>query len=436
MSVPLDRLYNFLNDLCNHYDLVIYGFFPNGSRKLQDIKMLCDTHGSSWIKSMTTPCLIFHDQEPLNYNLYSKKDFKDFVDAQPGYHPSENPKILIANMHLRACLRSPLGAYDQVLLCHSEQNSKELELYEHNGFIGVYYWSHALISHDWFRYASLDPKLITNFENIAHDFLIYNRAWSGTREYRLMFAELLVDHDLLPNCLMTFSEFDNQVCYTQHKFSNKDFAIRRDDLHKLYPPNVHNSDASADYNSKDYANTAIEVVLETLFDDTRHHLTEKTLRPIACGRPFILTATPGSLQYLKRYGFQTFHGLIDETYDTIQNPQQRLNAIAQEMKRISCLEHSEKKALWIKLYAIAKHNQELFFSDLWHNSIVNEFKCNLDLAFKQLTATGKYQKEIERMALTDPILASYRAKTSEFGDPSIEDRQQLKLWIQEKNLPI
>jgi hypothetical protein len=50
-------------------------------------------------------------------------------------------------------------------------------------------------------------------------------------------------------------------------------------------------------------------------------LTEKALRPIACGQPFILAATPGSLQYLRSYGFKTFSGYIDETYDTIQEMQ-------------------------------------------------------------------------------------------------------------------
>jgi hypothetical protein len=49
-------------------------------------------------------------------------------------------------------------------------------------------------------------------------------------------------------------------------------------------------------------------VAETVFD-TRIHLTEKTLRPIACGHPFILAAGPGSLKYLQTYGFRTFSPL-------------------------------------------------------------------------------------------------------------------------------
>ena len=44
----------------------------------------------------------------------------------------------------------------------------------------------------------------------------------------------------------------------------------------------------------------------------------------------MLAATPGSLQYLKQYGFETFHGLIDESYDTILDPRERLKTIVQD----------------------------------------------------------------------------------------------------------
>jgi len=434
MSVPLDRLYNFLHDIANRDDLIIYGFYPHGSRKLDDLKSIYQTSSISWIKGMTTPSLIFHDQEPLNYNLYTEKDFQDYLDTYGDYYPSDNPKNLVASLHLRACIKLPLMAYDQVLLCHSEKNSSELELYKQNGFIGVYYWSHALISRDWYRFANIDPMLMPNFDNITHDFLIYNRAWSGTREYRLTLAEIVVNHNLLLFCKTKFSEFDNHVQYTQHKFNNSTLAICRDDLHELYPTNSHDAFASADYNANDYACTAIEVVLETLFDDSRHHLTEKSLRPIACGRPFILAATAGSLQYLKQYGFKTFDGLIDETYDTIADPRKRLEAIAQEMKRISCLDYRTKKLLWTRLYAIAKQNKELFFSNEWQNSIIKEFHDNFISGVTQLTATGKYQQELERIALNDPALAACRSRDSHLGfGPTLECRKKLKNWIEEKN---
>jgi hypothetical protein len=41
---------------------------------------------------------------------------------------SDNQKKLLAKTHLRACIQLPFGVYDQVLLCHSEKNSENLDL--------------------------------------------------------------------------------------------------------------------------------------------------------------------------------------------------------------------------------------------------------------------------------------------------------------------
>ena len=439
MSVPLDRLYNFLFDIANPDDVIIYQFLPHGSRKLDDLATILFPTSTKpgWVKTMTTPCMILHDQEPLMYDFYTAQDFDQYLNRTKGkvFHPNVIPRSLMnlmIGMHLRCCVVATTNIYDQTLLCHSEKNSRDLELYTKNNFIGVYYWSHALIARDWYRYAKLDPQLKVNFDNITHDFLIYNRAWSGTREYRLALAEMLANHDLIKNCNMKFSEIDNQVHYTQHQFANPDLSISRHDLHELYRPNLHHASASADYDNQDYATSAVEVVLETLFDDTRLHLTEKTLRPIACGRPFILAATPGSLEYLREYGFQTFHGLIDESYDTILDPRTRLQAVAAELKRLSGLGSSDKRRLWSALYEIAKHNQTLFFSDQWHNQIVNEFKTNFTGAWSQLTATARYHRELDDISQHDPEMIAWRSTSkSNWGGPTQQERAELAQIIQD-----
>jgi hypothetical protein len=111
-----------------------------------------------------------------------------------------------------------------------------------------------------------------------------------------------------------------------------------------------------------------------------------------------------------------------------------LEAIVQEMKRISCLDPNTKKSLWAKLYTIAEQNRKLFFSTEWQDSIIKEFKNNFESGMSQLTATGKYQQELERMALNDPALAFCRSNDSLLdGGPTVQDREALDRWIREKN---
>jgi hypothetical protein len=161
---------------------------------------------------------------------------------------------------------------------------------------------------------------------------------------------------------------------------------------------------SADYSANDYKECWFDVVLETLFDDQRLHITEKTLRPIACGKPFILTATHGSLDYLRSYGFKTFGDYIDESYDSISDPYQRLEAIIQLMTKISMLSLSEKEELNKKFLPIIKYNQQRFFSKEFSDQVINEFKTNYKLArdIANQHCTGQTWKFINQLNCTNP----------------------------------
>jgi len=394
MSVPLDRLYNFLHDISDRA-LLIYRWTHHGSKKLADLEELMPAADSAW-RDKTKPVMICHDQEPLFYELYSELDIRSqiqlqqLIDEQKDWNQAQID--FLCRLHLRGLVYySKLGTCDKILILHSEKRSKQLQTYEDNGYVGVYYWSHAIIAADWFRYAAVDPKLRVNFDHIQNDFLIYNRAWSGSREYRLTFMHALVQQQLQSHCVTSFAEWDDGCHYSTHRFSNVKFAVDLQNLHTHFLANTHDSNASADYNNSDYSKIAIEVVLETLFDDDRLHLTEKTLRPIACGQPFILMATHGSLQYLRDYGFRTFNGLIDETYDTIADPRQRLDAVIKEMSRIASLDKSEKYTLWKQLYEISKFNQQLFFSSRWQHSINQEFLTNLS---RSIGILGQYTNRV------------------------------------------
>jgi len=397
MSVPLDRLYHYLDDCVNH-DLLIYGWTPHGSRNLDDLIPWLDYSHFEYLNNAPIIC---HDQEPLNYNYYSQHQLKTrakkvcliwkfhnwIIDPVLDYMTAQN---------IRGMTQSA-NQFDLTMLLHSEQNSVQVDRYVQNNFVPVYYWAHAVIAMDWFRYAEHDPKLSFEMSNIKKDFLIYNRAWSGTREYRLCFTEQLIDQKLLDCVKISFNPVDHQH-YTKHQFKNPALQINNYTLEQHLLPTAATATASADYNHSDYNSVGIEVVLETLFDDTRWHLTEKALRPIACGKPFILAATPGSLQYLQDYGFETFAGLIDESYDLITNSRERLDAVIQEMKRIAGLDTDAKQVLYTKLHEIAQRNKKRFFNGLF-DQVINEYKTNLDQAMSimQQHRTGQHRAAIRQL---------------------------------------
>ena len=404
MSVPLDRLYHYLADVVNH-DLVIYRWTPHGSKKLCDLKML---KGRSYIEGHVLPIMICHDQEPLDFYAWTSEEFEqrviqDYQNSNRELFACDAVAKHHARWHLRSVVANAFNFYDTTLLLHSEKNSKDLVHYQKAGFVPVYYWSHAVIAGDWFRYAEHDQQLDSAKKHIVKNFLIYNRAWAGTREYRLYFTEQIAESGLSQHCEMSFNCHDNDGHYRQHQFTNPAFQITNFNLEDFFPANTHTANASADYSYQDYQSTAIEIVLETVFDDTRWHLTEKTLRPIACGQPFMLCATPGSLRYIREYGFETFDGLIDESYDDVVDAQARLHSIINEMQRIQQLPADQQHRLHSQLAEISRRNQQRFFSTEFQQQVIQELQQNFAQGITVMNQHRTGKKFSECVALYESI---------------------------------
>lgn len=387
MSIPLDRLYHFIDQTAREIygePVLIYRFWPHGSKNIENLTKIANFDK---VTNLTIPSIWCNDQEPLNYHLY--KDCSliyqwwilVYMQAWAGGSPPIN-------------LNYEFNAFIKNILLHSEKRSDQVDKYVQDGqLIPVYYWNHAMIARDWYRVA--EHVSITKLSQ-TKKFLVYMRAWTGTREYRIKFAELLKKNNLIEHCLTSFSpvDVDNNTHYLDHVFANEQWRPESS-LEDCFDKNTAPSHASADFVNTDYAGTDIEIVLETLFDDSRLHLTEKILRPIACAQPFILAATHGSLQYLRDYGFQTFHGIWDESYDLIEDPAQRLQAISELMTQINDWSPDTRHQKLSQAQIIADHNRAWFFSQEFSALVLDELCKNLQRGFEEMCQAGLNYKFIE-----------------------------------------
>jgi hypothetical protein len=376
MSIPLDRLYHFVESVAQDIfqdRVIIYRFYPHGSKNVENMILLND---EEWQITQLSPSLYCNDQEPLDYNYYNTIERKPWAPFK-----KTNPHFLSAQT-----------TYKKVLLLHSEKQSSNVEQYQQEQFIPVYWWSHAAIALDWFRYA----KHVKLKKQSKKTFLAYNRAWSGTREYRLRFAELLIQKNLQDSCQTSVNPVEPELGlhYNQHKFKNPAWRPQTV-LEDYFPTNEAPSHYSADFDVDDYNATNIEVVLETLFDDNRIHLTEKSLRPIALAQPFILVSTTGSLEYLRSYGFKTFGNVWDESYDAVKDPEHRLVTIADIMKQIDEWDLATRRKKLAEAQDIADYNQEHFFSQAFFNQVVDELTANLTTALVEVKSTKDIQDWID-----------------------------------------
>ena len=76
-------------------------------------------------------------------------------------------------------------------------------------------------------------------------------------------------------------------------------------------------------------------------------------------QPFIILGSKGSLKYLRKLGYKTFHPYIDESYDDLDD-KDRFVAIVNAINKIKAI---EDKASWYdSVRDIVEHNHQLFLS--------------------------------------------------------------------------
>jgi len=78
-----------------------------------------------------------------------------------------------------------------------------------------------------------------------------------------------------------------------------------------------------------YIDTYFSLVTETVFDYPYSFRTEKIWKPIAMGHPWIAATSCGYYRDIRNLGFRTFGHLIDESFDLLDNDQDRMERIEQ-----------------------------------------------------------------------------------------------------------
>lgn len=103
-----------------------------------------------------------------------------------------------------------------------------------------------------------------------------------------------------------------------------------------------------------YDQTWYTMLVETHHD--RIFMSEKTAKPLLARRVFVAVHSfPGALRTLRDMGFRSFGSVIDESYDDIEDFDQRLAAAVDQCRRLLALDPQQVyQALWSDL----EHNRQ------------------------------------------------------------------------------
>jgi len=104
-----------------------------------------------------------------------------------------------------------------------------------------------------------------------------------------------------------------------------------------------------------YIDTYFSLVTETVCDYPYSLRSEKIYKPIAVGHPWIVAANRGFYRDIRNQGFRTYGDLIDESFDSIDNNQDRLDRIVAVVRDL-CQQDLAK--FLVAAQHVSKYNQQ------------------------------------------------------------------------------
>ena len=227
-------------------------------------------------------------------------------------------------------------------------------------------------------------------------FLSFNRRF---RQHRLNLSMAMNKHNLIERCYWALNKTDPE---SPRPFldevdvnSNLYLELKPDDAVNLYNklPLVIDGETEIGQMCADrematrkfYTNSLISLVTETNFREPNVSLTEKSFKPVKEKHPFIIVGSAFSLQSMRELGFKTFSDFWDESYDTIQNHNQRMLAILNLCIEISKWDNNKILEFKRQVKPILDHN----FNVICSKPEVGISEKIAKYMIEQLVLTGK-----------------------------------------------
>jgi hypothetical protein len=389
--LQIDHVYEFLfQELFKNFD---FHYLPNG---VIDVDNNVNTYVFKQDK-WTTKKIFFYDQEPLipDISVFYIKKFRYpiGIDLETIYQEANfiSPNCVSFEEH-QLNLKNPNRVYREPNIIATSEKSKFIsDLMQQFNLRILYYFFHGFAALDWYRgfYALNYNKSV--IKGYTYDYITFNRLVSNDRSYRCYFVSLLAEKSLLKQGQVSFgldteqASWQYEILDTNTKLSPT--AIAHIQTHLPNEPLIIDSEhvlgsASADI-PRCVNDSLWHVVTETVFYYDKLHLTEKIFKPIVMKQPFMLVAAPGNLAYLKSYGFKTFEGIIDESYDLIQDNDQRIEAVVDQLAWYCSLSTEEKQQVIEAIAPIVEYNFHHFYGKFKH-IITRELLDNCKNLFKEV----------------------------------------------------
>lgn len=329
-------------------------------------------------------CEPFGRSDPDSVMNYGRDDIHEhnyifFFDQEPIHlriHWVTFEKVRNYNLDITHGITVPKPFHDSRIrsagvLLTSERDSQNVEqVCSYFQWKPAYYFFHGWAALDWYR--GYDKTFLIQpirERTITKTFIAPNRIVAGERKHRLEMLYHIFKNDMTHNHISCPDTCPAENISIHEAI--KPLAAKYPDIESVFaaqtlPINFANETDHPMHSCwlslfDESAESLLYLVTETVATGRRHHLTEKTFKPIALGMPFVVVGTRGSLEYLRSYGFRTFGDLWDESYDSAEDDV-RIERIASLLRSLDELPQEAKQDLFDAAQEVIEHNWNHFYN--------------------------------------------------------------------------
>ena len=315
--------------------------------------------------------IFFFDQEPIHLNIHMPTFDRAYEWGKDITHQNGPTRL---QTHSAGYLVTSEQDSDNVNVVCQKYNWKPL-----------YYFFHGWAALDWYR--GYDKTFLIkpySERTPTKTFIAPNRIIAGERQHRLEMLYWIFKLGMFDNHIScpTVCPAENISIYDavqQLPFNDVDTVFRSATLPRQYAGETDHPMHSCWLSLFDEsADSLLYLVSETVATGRRHHLTEKTFKPIAMGMPFVLVAPQGSLKYLRSYGFKTFGSFWDESYDDIADDAERIAAVARTLRQLEDLGPEYRNAIFHSAVDVVQHNWNHFYKGGFEKILWQELLAMLE----------------------------------------------------------
>lgn len=353
------------------------------------------------------PNRLFKLLSSLKKDTFALNDRIIFHFDDTEYYIDQKCGVMLHNIQ-KILYKLDIPNYFCIMLTHQDHRDPETvdvqKLYGHDPYrIGtIYSWIDVFFIIDDMIKKGRAATIELNLHQIEKSFTYLSR---NPRKHRVALFSLFHNKNILDCGIISFSlnhqsskiitpdlsdeDIPNLdfITITPFKRCNENWLINSNKLKSTYDTFL--KSVTSDFSYKNFIESTPEdglyckhniniiqkgflyITNETMMSYPGIYLTEKSFKGIEVKRPFVMLGPMGNLKKLKSYGFQTFDRWWDESYDNIQDPAERIEAVYKIIYDISQKSLNELIALGKDMESVLNYNYNFFINEFDERHLQN-----------------------------------------------------------------